>query len=89
MNPVGKLKILTGLQLAATLIAGLLAINLFGGRAQSATNHSVLWIAVIVFLVFAGCLGNFFYAIRRLPKKVCARAEAEDRAKTPWLSPEA
>jgi len=90
MNPVDRLKFVTGLQLAATLLGGIIAIDVISaGDAGSIPNPSLFWTGATMSLLAIGCLGKFLYAIRRLPKAVCVRAEGQERSVTPWLSPEA
>jgi hypothetical protein len=89
MDPIGKLKLCTGLQLAATLVGGVIAINVIcAGGAKPVASHSLLWIGGTMSMLFLGCLGKFLYAVRRLPNSVCVRTEAHERSVTPWLSPE-
>jgi hypothetical protein len=80
MKRISKLKLSTGLQLAATLISGIYAINAMG--------RYTLWISVIMFVVISGSIGRFLYVTRLITREPPIGDEARDSVTPPWLLPE-
>jgi hypothetical protein len=80
MNPVRRVKLSTGLQLAATLILGVCAISAIGGH--------ILWIGAVMFLGISVSIGRLLYAAGQSPSELPGHKESCDDDSIPWLLPE-
>ena len=80
MNPVGQVKLSTGLQMLATLVLGVCAISVIGGH--------ILWIGAAMFLGMSVSISRLLYAAGQSPCEVPGRKASRDEDPIPWLLPE-
>ena len=81
MKALDKLKLCTGIQLAVTLILGVIALH--------AGPRHILGIGLAMFVVVCSVIGRFLFAGWVTPRELPAAGESRNRGPIPWLLPEA